>query len=147
MLRVDQLPLWFIRVFAVAFGLIWGSFLNVVIYRAPRDMSVVHPGSRCPACGTPIPAWDNVPGPSWLPFIVLYRLVRGRAGRGLGDAKLLALAGAWFGWPGAAFVLFAGSVQGALVSFAIYFAHGKIEEPEAVKEDRAELRAAADAGD
>ena len=47
-------PLWFVRTLAFAFGLIWGSFLNVVIYRVPRDMSVVRPGSHCPACGGPL---------------------------------------------------------------------------------------------
>ena len=38
-----------------------GSFLNVVIYRLPRDLSLVHPGSRCSACETPIKWYDNIP--------------------------------------------------------------------------------------
>ena len=42
-------------------GLIVGSFLNVVIYRVPRDLSIVRPGSACPGCGTPISARDNIP--------------------------------------------------------------------------------------
>jgi leader peptidase (prepilin peptidase) / N-methyltransferase len=48
------------------FGLIVGSFLNVVIYRVPRDESIVKPRSRCPSCGTEIRAHDNVPVLSWL---------------------------------------------------------------------------------
>ncbi len=47
-------------------GLIVGSFLNVVIHRLPRGLSVVTPRSRCPACETPIPARLNVPVVSWL---------------------------------------------------------------------------------
>ncbi len=48
------------------FGLIVGSFLNVVIYRVPRDESIVKPRSRCPQCGTEIRAHDNIPVLSWL---------------------------------------------------------------------------------
>ncbi len=48
------------------FGLVIGSFLNVVVYRVPRGLSVVQPGSFCPACGTPIRSSDNVPVLSWL---------------------------------------------------------------------------------
>ncbi|HYH88250.1 MAG TPA: prepilin peptidase [Solirubrobacteraceae bacterium] len=51
---------------AGAFGLIVGSFLNVVAYRLPRGESVVFPGSHCPSCDTPIKAYDNVPVLSWL---------------------------------------------------------------------------------
>jgi len=247
-------PLWFLRAFAVAFGLVWGSFLNVVIYRVPREMSVVHPGSRCPACGTPIRPWDNIPvlgylllggkarcckaklspryplveaiggvlslaileavllrmepsptigralaiytadlalalglvaasfidlehmylpdtitiggavlgvatasfrdlgyveslvgaaagfGMVWLPFVVIYPRIRGKVGMGLGDAKLLMLAGAWFGWGGALFVLCAGAVQGTLVAIGTLLVQGKIEEPEAVRREREELQ-------
>lgn len=48
------------------FGLMVGSFLNVVIHRWPRGESVVSPGSRCGACGTPIRWYDNVPVVSYL---------------------------------------------------------------------------------
>jgi leader peptidase (prepilin peptidase) / N-methyltransferase len=58
-------------VFAGALGLLVGSFLNVVAYRLPRGESVVTPRSRCPGCGTPVRARDNVPVLSWL-------LLRGR---------------------------------------------------------------------
>ncbi len=247
---------------AVALGLLFGSFLNVVIHRWPRGESVVHPGSRCPACGKPIRAWDNIPVLSWLmmmgkarccgarvspryplvealgglvgwaivetrvaalpleapawqvlavfsaffalalglvaaafidlehmllpdeitiggsvlgilgtfvrpdadllssligavagfliiwlPFDLLYGLVRGRPGMGMGDAKLCMLAGAWFGWQGAVFALLAGAVQGTLVTLAVFVARGKIDEPEAVKREREEMRAAIEAAE
>jgi len=48
------------------FGLVIGSFLNVVIYRLPRGMSVVRPPSHCPSCGTRLGALENVPLVSWL---------------------------------------------------------------------------------
>lgn len=47
-------------------GLAIGSFLNVVIYRVPRDESIVSPRSRCPSCGTPIKEYDNIPVLSWV---------------------------------------------------------------------------------
>ena len=47
-------------------GLLIGSFLNVVIYRVPRGMSLVRPGSSCPSCGAPIRWFDNVPVLSWI---------------------------------------------------------------------------------
>ncbi|WP_433931944.1 A24 family peptidase [Sorangium cellulosum] len=249
-------PPWFLRAFAICFGLLWGSFLNVVIHRVPRELSVVRPGSRCPACGTPIRAFDNIPVLSylllrgrarcckapvspryplveaaggvlslaileviilrlpettpalralatytadlalalgllaatfidlehmyipdgitiggavlgvataslrsmgfadallgaavgfaivWLPFVVIYPRIRGgRVGMGLGDAKLLMLAGAWFGWGGALFVLGAGAVQGSLVAIAMLLLRGSIEEPEAVRLEREQIRA------
>ncbi|WP_233561570.1 prepilin peptidase [Sorangium cellulosum] len=249
-------PPWFLRAFAICLGLLWGSFLNVVIHRVPRELSVVRPGSRCPACGTPIRAFDNIPVLSylllrgrarccrapvspryplveaaggvlslaiveviilrlpettpilralaiytadlalalgllaatfidlehmyipdgitiggavlgvataslrsmgfadallgaavgfavvWLPFVVLYPRIRGgRVGMGLGDAKLLMLAGAWFGWGGALFVLGAGAVQGSLVAIAMLLLRGSIEEPEAVRLEREQIRA------
>ena len=48
------------------FGLLIGSFLNVVVYRVPRGLSVVSPGSFCPSCGTPVRSLDNVPVLSWI---------------------------------------------------------------------------------
>lgn len=54
-------------VYAFAFGAAWGSFLNVLIYRLPRDMSVLRdPPSSCPGCSTPIRWYDNLPIVSWL---------------------------------------------------------------------------------
>jgi leader peptidase (prepilin peptidase) / N-methyltransferase len=48
------------------FGLVIGSFLNVVIHRLPARRSLAAPGSQCPACGSPIRPLDNVPVLSWL---------------------------------------------------------------------------------
>jgi leader peptidase (prepilin peptidase)/N-methyltransferase len=255
-----EVPPWFLRGVAIAFGLIWGSFLNVVIYRVPLGMSVVRPPSHCPGCGKPVAAYDNIPVLSylilrgrarccraplspryplveliggalslaiverillpnpwaplgralaiyasdfalsmalvaaafidaehmylpdpitiggailgfataslrglswreslvgavagfvgvWLPFSVIYKWIRGRVGMGLGDAKLLMLAGAWFGWIGVVFTLLAGAVQGTLTAIGIFVVKGKIEEPEAVVRDREELQKAAAEGD
>lgn len=46
-------------------GLLIGSFLNVVIYRVPRGLSVVEPRSFCPHCDSPLLAVDNIPLVSW----------------------------------------------------------------------------------
>jgi leader peptidase (prepilin peptidase)/N-methyltransferase len=64
-------PLAFFVVYAVLVGLIVGSYLNVVIHRMPQEISTVTPRSRCPRCGAPIRARDNLPLVSWL-------LLRGR---------------------------------------------------------------------
>ncbi len=48
-----------------------GSFLNVVVHRVPRGISIVRPPSACPACGAPVRPRDNLPVVSWL-------LLRGR---------------------------------------------------------------------
>jgi leader peptidase (prepilin peptidase)/N-methyltransferase len=56
---------------AGVFGLLLGSFLNVVAYRLPRGESLATPASHCPGCDTPIKPYDNVPVLSWL-------LLRGR---------------------------------------------------------------------
>ena len=57
--------------FALLFGLALGSFLNVCISRMPLHQSVVRPRSRCPHCGTPIAARDNIP-------LLSFALLRGR---------------------------------------------------------------------
>jgi leader peptidase (prepilin peptidase)/N-methyltransferase len=260
MMRVDELPPNALRVIAIFFGLIWGSFLNVVIHRVPRNESVVRPGSKCPSCGKPIRAWDNVPVLSWVilrgkarccgakvsprypivealggaasiavlelvifpmgstpvlraacvyladfatilaliatafidfewmyipdsvtiggtvlgvatasfrgmtiggaiigaviglvitwvPFVFLYRIARGRQGMGLGDAKLIMMAGAYFGIFGVFWTLLAGAVQGTVGALALYLLRGKIGLPEGVKQELAELRKLAAEGD
>ena len=53
-------------VVAAVLGAIVGSFLNVVAYRLPRGESLLHPGSRCPQCETPVKPYDNVPVLAWL---------------------------------------------------------------------------------
>ncbi len=254
-------PAWMVRGGAFVFGLLWGSFLNVVIYRLPLGLSVVSPPSHCPACKKPVRPYDNIPvvsyavllgrarccgapmspryviveliggllsvgvleivvartppaAPGWLIlaafvsqfalclglvaaafidwehmilpdeitlggailglattpvrgaewvdvlassigayvlvwflFNFLYKKLRGRTGMGMGDAKLLALAGAWFGWKGVCFALFAGAIQGTLGSLVMRLVKGKIELPEAVKAEVAEMRRLAEEGD
>lgn len=254
-MTLAELPPLLLRIFAVAFGLVWGSFLNVVIHRVPRGMNVARPPSHCPACHARIAWYRNLPvlswlwmrgraaccgakvsprylvvelaggllslavlellvlplGPTtsalhglaiyiahltlvlgliaaafidvefmivpdsislggtvlgiatfslrdialldsllgalvgfvvvWLPFVVIYPRLRGRVGMGLGDAKLLMLAGAWLGWPAALIVLGAGAMQGTLAYLALLLSGRQLEEPEAVKREREELRA------
>ncbi len=52
---------WFVVWMAALAGLLIGSFLNVCIYRLPRDLSVVAPRSFCPYCEKPIAWYDNIP--------------------------------------------------------------------------------------
>lgn len=57
---VTAMP-WFLAAAAFWVGACLGSFFNVLIYRLPREESIVRPGSRCPACGRPIRPWENIP--------------------------------------------------------------------------------------
>jgi leader peptidase (prepilin peptidase) / N-methyltransferase len=59
------LPIWFLLTFLFLLGAVVGSFLNVVIYRLPRGLSLVRPGSKCPNCDHPIRWYDNVPILGW----------------------------------------------------------------------------------
>jgi leader peptidase (prepilin peptidase) / N-methyltransferase len=252
-----ELPVAFLLAVAIALGLLFGSFLNVVIHRLPRGENIAYPGSHCPGCGKPIAPHDNIPVLSWLvlrgrarccktrispryplveaiggllawaimtnvvldlppetsigraagvfalylalglglvaaafidldhmllpdeitlggavlglfsvplregatftdsllgaaigfvmiwlPFIFLYERLRGRPGMGLGDAKLVMLAGAWFGWGGAVFALLAGAVQATAVMLILFALGTKLEEPASVVEDRNALKQA-----
>lgn len=56
---------------AALFGLVIGSFLNVCIYRLPRDLSVVWPASRCTTCGRELRWFENIP-------VFSYAALRGR---------------------------------------------------------------------
>ena len=62
---------------AALFGLLIGSFLNVVAWRLPRGESLVRPRSKCPGCGVAVKPYDNIPLVSWL-------VLRGRC-RGCGE--------------------------------------------------------------
>jgi leader peptidase (prepilin peptidase)/N-methyltransferase len=58
--------LWIWLIFVFAFGACIGSFLNVIIFRLPRDLSLIRPGSQCPSCHKHIRFYDNIPIFSWL---------------------------------------------------------------------------------
>lgn len=57
---------WAIAALVGVFGLVIGSFLNVVAWRVPNGQSVVRPPSACPNCGHEIRTRDNIPVLSWL---------------------------------------------------------------------------------
>jgi leader peptidase (prepilin peptidase)/N-methyltransferase len=56
----------FFIIFAFVFGAVIGSFLNVVIYRLPRNKSLISPPSHCPKCGHQIRWYENIPVLSYL---------------------------------------------------------------------------------
>ncbi len=87
-----------VLVFVGAFGLVFGSFLNVCIYRLPRHESLAMPASHCTSCGRPLRWYENIPVISYLalrgrcrtcgvPISMMYPLVEATAG---------ALAIAWY---------------------------------------------------
>lgn len=108
-------------------GLVVGSFLNVIAYRLPREESIAFPGSRCPRCGKPIAAYDNIPVLSWILLAGRCRSCRARISvrypaLELGNAALWLLvfrhAPSWCDFLTGAFVCSA-----ALVLLAIDFEH------------------------
>lgn len=66
-----DLPPIYMQAFFFVLGGIVGSFLNVCIYRLPRELSIVRPGSACTSCGTSIRFYDNIP-------FISYLILRGR---------------------------------------------------------------------
>ena len=52
--------------FVVVIGLVFGSFLNVLIARIPNDENVAFPASHCPKCKTPLKFYHNIPLFSWI---------------------------------------------------------------------------------
>ena len=75
-------------ILSIVLGALIGSFLNVCIYRLPREESIVFPGSHCPRCNHPIRFYDNIPVVSYLwlggrcrhcrhPISIQYPLVEG----------------------------------------------------------------------
>ncbi|MEM1193756.1 MAG: prepilin peptidase [Pseudomonadota bacterium] len=109
-------------VFALVLGLVFGSFLNVVIHRGPLWWGLIDQEavphirgarSKCPACGAQIRSWDNIP-------IISFLLLRGRC-RDCGAAisplyPVIEMLGALVAVTGLA--LF--GVAPAAISFAIY---------------------------
>ena len=69
--EITHLFPWFFPLAVTLFGACIGSFLNVCIYRMPKNESIVRPGSHC-GCGQAIAWYDNIPVFSWF-------LLRGRA--------------------------------------------------------------------
>lgn len=92
----------FLLVILGVFGLAFGSFANVVIWRFPRGESLSHPASHCPLCEHPIRWYDNIPIASWIalrarcrdcgaPIAIRYPLVE------LASGALWVLAGLLYG--------------------------------------------------
>lgn len=111
-------PTWYAAIVAFLFGTCVGSFLNVVIARVPRGMSIVRPRSQCPTCKKAIAWYDNLPLLSWillrgrcrgckLPISVRYPLVELSGGL-LAVACLLRITP--LGWAAAAFAFLAALV-------------------------------------
>ncbi len=73
--EVSGTPLFLLAAFLL--GACMGSFFNVLIYRLPREESIVRPGSRCPSCGRSILPWENIP-------LMSFFFLRGRCS-GCGD--------------------------------------------------------------
>ncbi len=65
------IPDWFTYLVSLLFGLVIGSFLNVVVVRLPHGESLIKPGSHCPKCKKSIRWWDNIP-------ILSYLLLQGK---------------------------------------------------------------------
>src|SRR5205085_6746606 len=118
-------------------GLLVGSFLNVVIWRVPRKLSVVQPPSHCPQCETPIRPRDNVPVLSWLllrgkcrhcgnPIPVRYPLVE--AGNGVLFAAVAARFGASWELP-AYLVLTAALLAISLIDLEHFIVPDRITAP------------------
>ena len=122
------------------YGLIIGSFVNVVIVRVPSEESVLKPRSKCPMCQTPIALRDNVPVVSWLllrgkcrscgePIPAGYPLVE------LANAALWVLAGARFGasWEVVPFaLLFSVLLALSVIDLELYILPNAITYPAAV---------------
>ena len=105
--------------FVLGLGLCIGSFLNVCVYRLPREMSLTHPGSHCPCCNEGIAWYDNIPVLSWLALRGLCR----RCGVLISPRYLLVelLTGGVFLWIYHAHLAApAGSVLGAIPTLGAY---------------------------
>ena len=62
----DPLPMYFMMALVIWLGACFGSFSNVLIYRLPRNLSVVGPRSFCPVCKNQVAWFDNIPLLSWV---------------------------------------------------------------------------------
>ena len=89
------------------FGALVGSFLNVCIYRLPREESVAWPSSHCPACSRPIAPYDNIPILSYVALAGRCRSCRAKISPRYPVVELANALGwvaivAYFGWTPAA---------------------------------------------
>ena len=120
-------------VFVALCALAIGSFLNVVIHRLPLGESVVAPRSRCPGCGTPIAAWQNVPVLSWLLLRGRCASCRARISLRYPLVELLTAVLALVLWrafgPGAAFAVAAPFALAMLVLFFTDWDHQLLPDP------------------
>lgn len=64
-MSASLLPTWYLYVVAAVVGACFGSFSNVLVYRLPRNLSVVGPRSFCPTCENTVAWYDNIPLLSW----------------------------------------------------------------------------------
>src|SRR2546430_5083725 len=112
-------------VMAFILGTILGSFLNVVIYRLPRNLSIVRPGSRCPHCQTPIRPQDNIPLVSFLVLRGRCRVCRAPIGWRYPLVEAVSgglLAGGWVRFaPGGAWVPVVSAALVSLMLVAVVF--------------------------
>ena len=67
----NSIPHWMLTGYTFILGLMIGSFLNLCIYRLPREESVIAPRSHCPSCKKTVSARDNIP-------IISYLLLKGK---------------------------------------------------------------------
>jgi leader peptidase (prepilin peptidase)/N-methyltransferase len=66
---IKERSMW--HIISIILGAMVGSFLNVCIYRLPKEESIIWPGSHCPHCKKPIKVYDNIP-------LISYVLLKGR---------------------------------------------------------------------
>lgn len=86
------------QILIAVFGLIAGSFASVCAYRLPRGLSLVRPGSRCPACGHPLAVWENLPLLGYLKLGGRCRACRVAIGWRYPLLELGCAAGFWWSW-------------------------------------------------
>src|SRR5438132_1216325 len=142
---------------AVVFGVVIGSFLNVVIRRLPEGNSIIRPRSHCPNCKRLIRWYDNVPILSYFllggrcrhcnrKISIRYPLVEalsgivgllmydkfglGIEGMGFGDVKMMAMVGAFLGAPLALLTILIGSLLGVVIGLLYIRFAGKSRQYE-----------------